>query len=55
MAKSSKILIKMESTANTGFFYISKKNTKNVTKKMEIKKYDPKIRKHVLFKENKIK
>ena len=55
MAKPSSIKIRLNSTANTGFFYVTKKNNKTMTEKMEIKKYDPVARKHVLFKEAKIK
>ena len=55
MAKSNTILIKLVSTADTGFFYVTKKNTRNSTEKMEFRKYDPVIRKHVPFKEAKIK
>jgi large subunit ribosomal protein L33 len=42
------------SSANTGHFYVTKKNPRN-TKKLELKKYDPVARKHVVFKEGKIK
>ena len=55
MAKSNTVLIKLVSTADTGFFYVTKKNTRNSTEKMEFRKYDPVIRKHVPFKEAKIK
>ena len=55
MAKSNTILIKLVSTADTGFYYVTKKNTRNSTDKMEFRKYDPVVRKHVLFKESKIK
>ncbi len=55
MAKSNTVLIKLVSTADTGFYYVTKKNTRNVTDKMEFRKYDPVIRKHVPFKEAKIK
>jgi large subunit ribosomal protein L33 len=54
MAKA-KTAIKMISTEGTGTFYVTKKNPKNNTKKLELKKYDPKLRKHVKFKEGKIK
>jgi large subunit ribosomal protein L33 len=54
MAKS-KNDIKLVSSANTGFFYVTKKNPKNNTKKLELSKYDPVVRKHVVFKEGKIK
>lgn len=47
--------IKLVSTAGTGVFYVTKKNPKNNTKKLELKKYDPKLRQHVVFKEGKIK
>ena len=55
MAKSNTILIKMESTAGTGYFYLAKKNPRTLTEKLEMRKYDPVVRKHVVFKENKIK
>lgn len=55
MAKSATIQIKLESTAGTGYFYTTKKNPRTMTEKMEIRKYDPKVRKHVVFKEAKIK
>ena len=55
MAKPSSILIKLVSTADTGFYYVTKKNPRNLTEKMEMRKYDPVVRKHVLFKEAKIK
>ncbi len=55
MAKASTILIKMESTAGTGYFYVTKKNPRTLTEKLEMRKYDPVARKHVVFKENKIK
>ena len=47
--------IKLESTAGTGHFYTTTKNKKTMPGKMEIKKYDPKARKHVAFKETKLK
>ena len=47
--------IKLESTAGTGYFYTTTKNKKTMPQKMEIKKYDPKARKHVAFKETKLK
>jgi large subunit ribosomal protein L33 len=48
-------IIKLESTANTGFFYTTTKNKKKQTGKLEVRKYDPIIRKHVKFVEKKIK
>jgi len=47
--------IRMVSTADTGFFYTTFKNKRNTPDKLEMKKYDPKARKHVIFKEAKIK
>lgn len=47
--------IRLESTAGTGHFYVTTKNKRTMTSKFEIKKFDPVARKHVLYKENKIK
>jgi large subunit ribosomal protein L33 len=48
-------LIKLESTAKTGHFYTTSKNkTAAAGKKLELKKYDPKARKHVLYVEKKL-
>ncbi|MEM0911504.1 MAG: 50S ribosomal protein L33 [Pseudomonadota bacterium] len=47
--------IKLVSSAGTGFYYTTDKNKRSMPGKMEIKKYDPKVRKHVMFKEAKIK
>jgi large subunit ribosomal protein L33 len=55
MAKPATILIKLLSTADTGFFYVAKKNPRKTTEKLEFRKYDPVVRKHVTFKEAKIK
>ena len=55
MAKSATQLIKLVSTADTGYYYVTKKNPRNSTEKFEFNKYDPVIRKHVVFKEAKIK
>lgn len=55
MAKQNTVLIKLVSTADTGFFYVKKKNPKKTTNKLEFRKYDPVVRKHVAFKESKIK
>jgi large subunit ribosomal protein L33 len=55
MAKPATLQIKLVSTAGTGFFYVTKKNPRTLTEKMELRKYDPKIRKHVAFKESKMK
>ena len=55
MAKSATVKIKLVSTADTGFYYVTKKNPRNLAEKMVLKKYDPVARKHVEFKEAKIK
>lgn len=55
MAKPANQLIKMVSTADTGYFYVAKKNPRTKTEKLELRKYDPRARKHVLFKESKMK
>jgi large subunit ribosomal protein L33 len=51
MAKSNTVQIKLVSTADTGYFYVTKKNARAQTGKLELKKYDPVVRKHVAFKE----
>jgi large subunit ribosomal protein L33 len=55
MAKNATIKVKLVSSADTGFFYVTKKNARTTTTKLELKKYDPVVRKHVPFKEAKIK
>lgn len=55
MAKPNSIVVKMTSTADTGYFYIAKRNPKQKTEKLSFRKYDPVARKHVEFKEEKIK
>jgi len=55
MAKPAVIKIKLVSSAGTGFYYVTKKNPRNLTEKMVLKKYDPVVRKHVEFREAKIK
>lgn len=55
MAKKNVVLVKLESTAGTGFFYVRKKNPRKHTEKLVFKKYDPIKRAHVEFKETKLK
>ncbi|MCY4352347.1 MAG: 50S ribosomal protein L33 [Gemmatimonadetes bacterium] len=55
MAKPAKIKIRLNSTAKTGHFYVTKKNTRTMPGKMVIRKFDPVVRKHVEYKEGKIK
>lgn len=47
--------IKLISTAGTGHFYTTNKNKRTTPNKLEMKKYDPVVRKHVMYKEGKIK
>ncbi|WP_253299964.1 50S ribosomal protein L33 [Wolbachia endosymbiont of Chironomus riparius] len=63
--KSASLIVKLVSTAVkktndggeklTGYFYVKRRNPKKLNKKLEFKKYDPVVRKHVLFKEEKLK
>ena len=55
MAKPSALLVKLVSTADTGYYYVTKKNPRTQTDKLTMRKYDPVVRKHVEFKEGKIK
>ncbi len=55
MAKPATIKVKLVSSADTGYYYVTKKNPRNMTEKMSMKKYDPVVRKHVEFKEARIK
>lgn len=55
MAKPANIKIKLVSTADTGYFYVTKKNPRTMTDKLTLRKYDPVARKHVEFRESKIK
>ena len=55
MAKAASLKIKLLSTAGTGYFYVTKKNSRTKTDKLVKKKYDPIAKKHVEFRETKIK
>lgn len=55
MAKGAREKIKLESSAGTGHFYTTTKNKKTTPDKIEITKFDPKARKHVTYKEVKLK
>ena len=55
MAKAATIKVKLVSTADTGYFYVTKKNSRTMTEKLNLKKFDPVAKKHVEFKEAKIK
>ena len=54
MAKPTTLKVKLVSTADTGFYYVTKKNPRTKTEKLSMKKYDPVVRKHVEFKEAKM-
>ncbi len=54
MAASARDKIRLVSTAGTGHFYTTFKNRRKTTGKIEMKKYDPVVRKHVVYKESKI-
>ena len=50
-SKGNREKIKLVSSAKTGHFYTTEKNKRNMPEKMEIKKFDPVIRQHVMYKE----
>lgn len=47
-------IVKLVSTAGTGHFYTTTKNKKTTTDKLEMKKYDPVVRRHVVYREGKV-
>ncbi|MEM7236512.1 MAG: 50S ribosomal protein L33 [Pseudomonadota bacterium] len=55
MAKPTTVKIRLNSSAGTGHFYVTQKNSRTMTDKMVVRKYDPVVRKHVEYKEGKIK
>lgn len=55
MAKAASLKIKLISSADTGHYYVTKKNARTMTDKLVKKKYDPIARKHVEYRETKIK
>ena len=55
MAKGGREKIKLESSAGTGHFYTTDKNKKTTPVKLEMMKFDPKARKHVTYKETKLR
>ena len=50
-SKDRRPIIKLRSTADTGYVYVTRKNKLNTRERIELKKYDPIVRKHVIFKE----
>ena len=55
MAKAVTLKVKLVSSADTGFYYVTKKNSRTKTDKLVMKKYDPVVRKHVVYKETKLR
>ena len=55
MAKATTIKVKLVSSDDTGYYYVTKKNSRTQTEKLVKKKYDPVAKKHVEFREGKIK
>ncbi|XAR57145.1 hypothetical protein NMG60_11025182 [Bertholletia excelsa] len=53
--KTASVFIKLVSAAGTGFFYVKKKNPRKIPTKLEFRKYDPRVNRHVLFTEAKMK
>ncbi len=54
-SKGVRDLVRMVSSAGTGHFYTTDKNKRNIPDKLEMKKFDPIVRQHVIYKEAKIK
>ena len=52
--KNATILVKMESTAGTGYSYVKKKNPRKLQEKLKMRKFDPRAGKHVVFEEKKM-
>jgi large subunit ribosomal protein L33 len=52
MAKATTIKVKLVSSADTGFYYVTRKNSRTMTDKLVMKKYDPVAKKHVEFRES---
>jgi large subunit ribosomal protein L33 len=55
MAKAASLKVKLVSSADTGHYYVTKKNSRTMTDKMVKRKYDPIAKKHVEYRESKIK
>ena len=53
--KAKSTLVKLVSSEGTGVFFVKKRNPKTLSTKLEFRKYDPRVRRHVIFKEAKIK
>lgn len=53
--KKTFMFIRLVSAAGTGFFYVKRKSSKKIAEKLEFRKYDPRVNRHVLFTEAKMK
>ncbi|KAK1592237.1 hypothetical protein Q3G72_021709 [Acer saccharum] len=53
--KKTFMFVRLVSAAGTGFFYVKKKSSKKLLEKLEFRKYDPRVNRHVLFTEAKMK
>ncbi|KAI4375765.1 hypothetical protein MLD38_013592 [Melastoma candidum] len=53
--KAATVFVRLVSAAGTGFFYVKKKNPRKMLEKLEFRKYDPRVNRHVLFTEAKMK
>ncbi|QJC27736.1 50S ribosomal protein L33 [Anaplasma platys] len=53
--KGATLLVKLVSSADTGYFYVKKRDPKKLVQKLSFRKYDPVARRHVLFKEEKLR
>ena len=53
--KGATLLVKLVSSEGTGYFYVKKRDPKKLVQKLSLRKYDPVARKHVLFKEEKLR
>ena len=50
--KEIRPIVKLRSTAGTGYTYVTRKNRRNDPERMSLRKYDPIVRRHVEFKES---
>ncbi|KAM7485154.1 hypothetical protein LguiA_001163 [Lonicera macranthoides] len=53
--KAGAMFVRLVSAAGTRFFYVKKKNPRKIPTKLEFRKYDPRVNRHVLFTEAKMK
>lgn len=53
--KKASLYVKLLSTEGSGTFYVGRRNPKNTATKLEVRKYDRKLRRHVLFRETKLR